>query len=453
MSHVSLTDRVVVLVGLVGFSPGHAQAAPAPADPPTFIDVFIGVPGPPEEHRLDEGAARFTASRRDGGVVLGLDKDGWTFMFLPPVNRQLAVGPYENATRQAGPTTPGLTVLRQPVACTAIGRFDVLDLALSSDGQVQRLAVDLSGSCGGQPLKGRVRFHSTPPYAAPPDDDHDGVPNTIDVCPATADASQSDRDHDGLGDACDPTSENTKVSYRINRPNADGGTISYTRFAKDAFIGGRTSSGFLDVSLTGPDISELFRLTTKAPLQPGPYDRVTNVLGSTATTILVPTLLCEATGTILVRQIVPAADGTISRASLDVTLACVDRPWTFTAQIRVRATATVPPADADGDGVADTNDSCRTIANADQADADLDAVGDACDPRFDDTFMQIDRDALGTSPAVHELLHLRDGVISASRGSSWVSVRGSRLGFNATAAFQTGDGAASAVCTSIGAGA
>ena len=42
--------------------------------------------------------------------------------------------------------------------------------------------------------------------------------------------------------------------------------------------------------------------------------------------------------------------------------------------------------DSDGDGVADATDNCRTTANADQTDADLDRVGNVCDsyPRGDD---------------------------------------------------------------------
>ncbi len=43
------------------------------------------------------------------------------------------------------------------------------------------------------------------------------------------------------------------------------------------------------------------------------------------------------------------------------------------------------PSDIDGDGVSDLFDNCRLTANADQADSDLDGVGDACDPQFDST--------------------------------------------------------------------
>ena len=39
-----------------------------------------------------------------------------------------------------------------------------------------------------------------------------------------------------------------------------------------------------------------------------------------------------------------------------------------------------PPVDVDGDGIPDTSDNCPAVANADQADADGDRRGNACDP-------------------------------------------------------------------------
>jgi len=45
-------------------------------------------------------------------------------------------------------------------------------------------------------------------------------------------------------------------------------------------------------------------------------------------------------------------------------------------------TPTSEPDDEDGDGILDSNDNCRIIANPEQADADGDAIGDACDDDF-----------------------------------------------------------------------
>ena len=43
-------------------------------------------------------------------------------------------------------------------------------------------------------------------------------------------------------------------------------------------------------------------------------------------------------------------------------------------------TTAVESTDADGDGVMNATDNCSAVANADQADADGDEIGDACDP-------------------------------------------------------------------------
>ncbi len=59
-----------------------------------------------------------------------------------------------------------------------------------------------------------------------------------------------------------------------------------------------------------------------------------------------------------------------------------------------------PPTDTDGDGVPDTSDNCPFVANANQADNDLDSLGDACDPDDDnDGLSDVDEIGIyGTDP-------------------------------------------------------
>ena len=53
---------------------------------------------------------------------------------------------------------------------------------------------DAPGSCEPQVMHGSMTH----------DEDSDGIPDAIDVCPHIADAAQTDTDCDGVGDACDP---------------------------------------------------------------------------------------------------------------------------------------------------------------------------------------------------------------------------------------------------------
>lgn len=63
--------------------------------------------------------------------------------------------------------------------------------------------------------------------------------------------------------------------------------------------------------------------------------------------------------------------------------------------------AEAQPEDVDNDGVADAEDNCPRVANAEQADADGDLVGDACDcepeDAGNDSFLVVDDDLLQDS--------------------------------------------------------
>jgi len=58
------------------------------------------------------------------------------------------------------------------------------------------------------------------------------------------------------------------------------------------------------------------------------------------------------------------------------------------------------PTDGDANGVPDARDNCPVVANADQANTDGDAQGDACDPDDDNDGALDGSDACQTSQAV-----------------------------------------------------
>jgi hypothetical protein len=71
-----------------------------------------------------------------------------------------------------------------------------------------------------------------PAGGLPPDGDldGDGIPNADDNCPSVANLDQADSDHDGLGDACDPT------------PTSTGDVLAYA--STSGLPGGAISGGF-----------------------------------------------------------------------------------------------------------------------------------------------------------------------------------------------------------------
>lgn len=59
-----------------------------------------------------------------------------------------------------------------------------------------------------------------------------------------------------------------------------------------------------------------------------------------------------------------------------------------------------PACDGDGDGIVTNADNCPVDANADQADADSDGIGDVCDPVNDDADADGVGDAVDNCPAI-----------------------------------------------------
>ncbi|MET0794655.1 MAG: thrombospondin type 3 repeat-containing protein [Polyangiaceae bacterium] len=89
--------------------------------------------------------------------------------------------------------------------------------------------------------------------------------------------------------------------------------------------------------------------------------------------------------TYTVGRLLEEADAAIRRGATDGNVALLARLLGTANDGRVTyldpETVTFGSADADGDGIADTLDNCPGAANPDQADADFDGRGDACEPK------------------------------------------------------------------------
>jgi len=151
-----------------------------------------------------------------------------------------------------------------------------------------------------------------------PDEDSDGICDSIDNCPTIYNPGQEDGDTDGVGDVCD----NCPGIYNPGQEDADSDGIGdvcdncpgiYNPGQEDA-----DSDGVGDVCDNCPGI-----------YNPGQEDADTDGIGD----------------------------------------ACDNCPTTFNPD----------QADGDADGVGDACDNCPTVHNPDQSDVDADGVGDVCD--------------------------------------------------------------------------
>ena len=151
------------------------------------------------------------------------------------------------------------------------------------------------------------------------DADADGLPNTCDNCPTTANAAQSDVDGDGVGDACD----NCMLTPNPEQENLDADHLGDA--CDDCTDGDH--DGFGDPGFPGNDCP-----VDNCPLafNPGQSD----------------------------------ADGDGPGD------ACDNCPNDLNAKL----------TDTDGDGAGDVCDNCPDEPNTSQADPDGDGLGNACDP-------------------------------------------------------------------------
>jgi hypothetical protein len=95
-------------------------------------------------------------------------------------------------------------------------RDGAADAQLSCGDGVDELRADIPGGDDPLPRADCEVIVGTPPGGTGPDTDADGVPDRIDNCPVVANATQSNGDHDALGDACDLDNDGDGVADTVD---------------------------------------------------------------------------------------------------------------------------------------------------------------------------------------------------------------------------------------------
>lgn len=237
------------------------------------------------------------------------------------------------------------------------------------------------------------------------DQDNDIVHDPIDNCPATSNNSQADRDGDSLGDACDPDIDNDGIANALDRRPTDPAFCgdSDNDLCDDCSVGtdrlGPLSdslpgndgpdldgNGICDVGDLDDDKDLVLDILDNCPSIPNgnqsdidedgigdicdPDMDNDGVLNLSDTAIANP-FICQNVDSDGCDDCAVGVDGFGPMADFD--------PANDGPDFNNDGVCEPGAVDSDGDLVPDGMDNCPTVANPDQADADLDDVGDACE--------------------------------------------------------------------------
>ena len=271
--------------------------------------------------------------------------------------------------------------------------------------------------------------------AGAPDADHDGRPDATDNCPTVWNVNQGDDDHDGLGNVCDPTPRGEpplpwdngvlarafaawkdEIQCRLNGCKNPGGPGSWS-----SSCDGSTGSVDWKVSLNGlRAVSTFTYQDCQNTVTIDVHDYAKDPAGTQASavvpmdiTLVVNGSLTQDTdfsgngnesGTVTIGgsftgtvtshvKISGSARGAGSIFSVACTADPIPQEMCAPNNLLVNYVfpdwscepggcpdRPAPLVDSDGDGVFDPYDNCPNVPNPSQANADFDALGDACDP-------------------------------------------------------------------------
>ena len=203
----------------------------------------------------------------------------------------------------------------------------------------------------------RLADHDAPVayFSFPADNDDDGVPDAEDNCPSIANPDQANFDQDAEGDACDADDDNDgtldtdEVACGSNPLNA-ASTCEVCDGA-DNDLDGSVDEGF-----TNTDGDSQADCVDADDDNDGTLDTDEAACGSNPLNAASTCEVCDGIDNDLNEGI----DEGFPNNDNDGLADCVD-------------------PDDDNDGVPDGSDNCPFVANADQADADQDGIGNVCD--------------------------------------------------------------------------
>jgi hypothetical protein len=277
----------------------------------------------------------------------------------------------------------------------------------------------------------------------PPDADGDGVADAGDNCPNHPNPDQADSDGDGIGDACEERACGQPGVMLAQDPEADDtpplptaaggqGDIASLHVAEPA-----GSSGQLWFTLKVRSLETLppnlnwvvsfvdpagkrwhVDMTTDSTSTPsfgyGDYtENIANGIGDADTgssysaggeiVLVISTgkvggaLPGQRLDTVMAQsyQVIPGYVGGTGGGSLQP----IDESSSAGYTLRAAAACDPVDPDQDGDGLLNAADNCPTVANADQANFDADAGGDACDADDDNDGAADASDAFPLNPA------------------------------------------------------
>lgn len=252
-----------------------------------------------------------------------------------------------------------------------------------------------------------------------PDTDGDGVSDSIDNCVSTSNSDQLDSDSDGLGDACDNCAMTANSGQMDDDHDGIGNACdtylcvaSGTEFCGDNidsdcdFFGGLSQDEDVDctpVDVTAPTvIANDFYNTPDGTYSTGQYIFFKVTYSEPITVVGSPTLALNTTPArnaeyyskdtnfILFKYTVQAGDnsadlGTAGLSALNVDTSIKDDAGndannTLLDDLTADNAVVIDTLDTDSDGILDSTDNCPSVPNLDQADADDNGVGDACEP-------------------------------------------------------------------------